>query len=103
MIKWFAANNLVLNVHKMNIMQFITKNSSHSTLHIGIKETYTEETVHTKFLDIKIDNHIHWKSHFEQMIPKLSGACFAIRLMVHISNINTFQSVYYEYIHCYKI
>jgi len=35
MIKWFAANNLVLNLGKMNIVKFITKNSSHSTLHIG--------------------------------------------------------------------
>jgi len=103
MIKWFAANNLVINVDKMNIMQFITKNSSHSTLHIGIKEKYTEDTVHTKFLGIKIDNHINWKNYFEQMIPKLIGACFAIRLMVHISNINPFQSVYYAYIHYYKI
>ena len=54
MIKRFAANNLVLNVDKMNIMQLITENSSHSTLHIGVKEKYTEETVHTKFLDIKM-------------------------------------------------
>jgi hypothetical protein len=70
-------------------MQFITKNSSHSTLHTGIKEKYAEETVHAKFLDIKIDNHINWKNHFEKMIPKLSGECFAIRLMVCVSNINT--------------
>jgi len=26
MIKWFAANNLVLNLDKTNIMKFITKN-----------------------------------------------------------------------------
>jgi len=103
MIKWFAANNLVLNVDATNIMKFITKNSSHSILHIGGKEKCTDETMHTKFLDIQIDNHINWKNHFEQMIPKLSAACFAIRLMVHISNINTVQSVYYAYIHCYKI
>jgi len=24
MIKWFAANNLVINLYKMNIMKFIT-------------------------------------------------------------------------------
>ena len=52
MIKWFAANNLVLNLDKMNIMKFITKNSSHSTLHIGYKEKYVEETVNTKFLGL---------------------------------------------------
>jgi hypothetical protein len=38
MIKWFAANKLVLNIDKTNIMKFITKNSSHSRLHIGYKE-----------------------------------------------------------------
>ena len=36
MIKWFAANNLVLNKYN----EFITKNSSHSTLHVGYKEKY---------------------------------------------------------------
>jgi len=89
MIKWFAAYNLVLNLDKMNIMKFITKNSSHSTLCIGYKEKYIEDSVNTKFLGLPIDNHINWKNHIEQMIPELSGACYAIRLMVHICNINT--------------
>ena len=35
MIKWFAGNNLCLNLDKMNIMKFIRKNSSHSALHTG--------------------------------------------------------------------
>jgi hypothetical protein len=49
-IKWFAANNLGLNVDKTNILKFLTKSSSHSTLHIGYKENYIEETTYTKFL-----------------------------------------------------
>ena len=49
MIKWFAANSLVINLDKINITKFITKNSSHSTLHIGYKENI-EETMDTKFL-----------------------------------------------------
>ena len=59
MIKLFAANNLVLNLDKTNIMKFITKNSSHSTLHIGYKEKYIEDTLNTKFLGSQIDNHIN--------------------------------------------
>jgi len=31
------------------------------------------------------------------MLPKLSGACYAIRSMVHTSNINTFKSIYYAH------
>jgi len=34
MIKWFAANNFVINFDKTNIMKFITKNSSNLTFSI---------------------------------------------------------------------
>jgi len=36
----YSVSNLVLNVDITNIMKFITKNSAHSTLHIGFKENY---------------------------------------------------------------
>ena len=99
MIKWFAANNLVLNLDHMNIMKFITKNSTHSILNIGYKEKYIEETVNTKFLSLQIDSHINWKIHIEEVINKLIGACYAVRSIVHISNINTFKSISYAYVH----
>jgi hypothetical protein len=91
MIKWFAHNNLVLNLDIMNIMKFVIKNSSHSTLHIGYKQKYLEETMNTKFLSLEIDDHINWKNHIEEKIREFSGACYAISFMVHISNINTTQ------------
>ena len=98
-VRYATANNLVLNLDQMNIMKIITKKSWHSTLCIGYKEKYIEETVNAEFLGLQIDNHINWKNHTEETIPKLSGACFAIRLMVHISNINTFKSIYCAYFH----
>jgi hypothetical protein len=33
------------------------------------------------------------------MIPKLSVACYAIRSMVHIGNINKLKSIFYTYPH----
>ena len=45
------------------MVKFITKSSSHTTLHIGFKENYIGETVNTKFLDLQIDNHLNWKNH----------------------------------------
>jgi hypothetical protein len=81
MNKWFATN-LVLNLDKTNIMKFIAQNSSHTTVHIACKEQCIEETVDTKFLCLQIDNHIHWKNHIEEMIPKLRGACHAVRSLV---------------------
>jgi len=40
MIKWFAANNLVLNLDKKNILKLITENSAHSTAPTGYREKY---------------------------------------------------------------
>jgi len=66
-------------------MKSLTKNSSHSTLHIGYKEKYINKTENTKFHGIDID--------------KFSGACYSIRSMVHISNINTLKSISNAYLY----
>jgi hypothetical protein len=52
-----------------------------------------------KFLGLQIDTHIYWKDHIEQMIPKLSAACYAIRSAVHINNINTLKLIYNAHFH----
>ena len=100
-IKWCAANNLLVNFDKTNIIKFTTKNSSHSTLHVGYKEKYIQETVNTKFLHLQIDNHINWKNHTEQIILTLSAACYAARLTFPISNVNTIKSIYNAYFHSF--
>jgi len=58
-----------------------------------------EETVNTKFLGLQIGNHINRNNLIEEMIPKQSGACYAVRSMIHISNINTPKSIYYANFH----
>ena len=45
------------------------------------------------------DNNIIWKNHIKEMIPELSGACFGIRSVVRISNINAVNSIYYAHFH----
>jgi hypothetical protein len=99
MIKWFAVHNLVLNLDRINKMNFITKNSSHSILHIGYKENYIEQTLNAKLFGSQIDIHINWKNPIEQIIPKLSRAFHSARSMVHVSNINILKSIYYAYFH----
>jgi len=75
-------------------MKFITKNSLHSTLYTGYKEMCIEEIVNTKFLGVQTDNHINLKNHTEEIIAKC--IMYAVRSMVHISNINILKSIYYE-------
>jgi len=63
MIKWFAANNLVLNLDKANIRKSVTRSSTHSALCTGYTEKYTEEMVNSKFLGLQSDKHLKWKNH----------------------------------------
>jgi hypothetical protein len=49
--------------------------------------------VNTKFIGLQIDNQL------EEPYWWNDGARYAIRLMVHISNITTLKSVYYAYFH----
>jgi len=58
MNKWFVANSAVVNLDKTNIMKFITKNSAHSTVHIGYEETFMVKIASTKFVGLQIANHI---------------------------------------------
>jgi hypothetical protein len=98
-IEWFVVNKLVLNLEKTNIMKSVTSNSPHCALTVGYKDKYMEETVNLKFLGLHNDNHLNWKDHIDQMIPKLSGACYAVRSMFHISNIYTLKSICLAYFH----
>ena len=83
----------------MNKLKFVIKNSSYSTFHISYKKEYIEDTLNTVSLGLQTDNHINWKNDTEETILKLSGANYATRLMVHISNKNTLKSIYYAYFH----
>jgi hypothetical protein len=68
MRKWFAANKLVRNLYKTNIIKLITMDVSHCPLRIGYNDNYIEETAQTKLLGLQIDSHLNWKNHIDQLI-----------------------------------
>ena len=74
----------------MNIIKFITMNSSHSKLRIGYKDKYIEETNNTKFLGSEIDNHLKQKYRIKQRISMLSVAGFGVRSVVCTSNVTKY-------------
>ena len=57
-----------------------------SPLDIYYKNNVTDEVKSTKFLHMHIDNHMNWKNHADQILPKLSAACFSISNFIHTSN-----------------
>ena len=72
-------------------MKFIMNHSLLSALLTSHEETFVGEMLSTNFLGSLIDNHLNWRNPTEQMIPKISGACYAVRLMFHNSNFTTLK------------
>ena len=57
--------------------------------------TFISFTMHSEIR--KKDAELGARVIYWEYASKLSGACCAVRLMVHISNINTLKSIYYAY------
>ena len=89
MIEWLKANKLVLTLEKIIKIKLETPNSSLFVLTI----------VYITFLVLQLGSHLNWKDHTDHMISTLSAACYAVRLMFHISNIITLKSIYFAYFH----
>ena len=84
---------------KKNILKFVTNNLPYCALNIGHKDMYIGEAVHLKFLGIQIDNHLNWKNHIDQIIPKRSAACYMVRQMYYLCNNDNLRSIYFSYFH----
>ena len=80
-------------------MKFLTINQPYCALTVSYKDKCIEEAVNLKFLGIQIDNHPNWMNHTDQIIPKLSIACYMVRQMYHICNNDNLRLIYFAYFH----
>ena len=97
--QWFYINQLVLNITKTNVIKFKPKTTAHVPLDIYCKDNVIEEVKSTEFLGMHIKNHMNWKNHVGQILPKLSTACFSIRNLIHSLNPDFLCMVYFAYTH----
>ena len=96
---WFKANLLPLNFEKTSLIQFLTKNSSHVPISVGCDNNIKFNITNIKFLEIKIDSILTWKSHIEMIIPKFSVACFVVTAIKPFVMLDTLKMVYHSYFH----
>jgi hypothetical protein len=80
---------------KTNIIKFIIYNSPQFLISVGYEDKYIEESVHTKFLGLQLN----WKTDISRMVPKLSRACYAVRSLSQLSNIDILKLIYFAYFH----
>ena len=97
--QWFYINQLVLNITKTNVIKFTPKTTAHVPLNIYYKDNVIDEVKSTKFLGMRIINHMNWKNHVGQILPKLSAVCFSIRNLILSLNLNILCMVYFAYFH----
>jgi len=98
--EWFNTNLLSLNLDKTHFTQFVTKNSSsiHFNIMCGNKKI-ANVYYNTKFLGLISDNTLSWRTHIDTIIPKLSSASFALRVVKPFLSQDSLKMVYYSYFH----
>jgi hypothetical protein len=97
--RWFKSNLLFLNLEKTYFLQFLTKNTNATDLHI-IYENKQISSIHSaKFLGLVVDNNLTWHCHIDQMIPKLNKAAYVIRSLKPLLSPGSLKMVYFSTVH----
>jgi len=82
---------------KRHHIHFKTKNNPTINMKTGYDNKLGPNVLHTKFLGINIDSTLSWKTHIEQLVYKLSTACYVIS-KPYISH-TILIMVYYSHFH----
>lgn len=97
-LHWFKANGLSLNVEKTQFIHF----------HVGGKEEQVNircnnqdlmRVESSKFLGVHIDSNLKWADHILHLQKRLSSACFSLRIISSICDIDTAKTAYFSYFH----
>jgi hypothetical protein len=77
----------------------VTKNSSSIDFNIMYRNNKIANVYNTKFLGLTLDNTLSWRTHIDTIIPKLSSASFAMRVVKPFLSQDSLKMVYYSYFH----
>jgi hypothetical protein len=96
---WFNVNLLTLNFNKTYYLEFRTKNYYNVNTQINYEQKCFTSATEIKFLGLIIDDTLSWKQHIEQVVNKMSSACYVLRTMKHILPHDTLRVIYFAHIH----
>jgi hypothetical protein len=91
---WFTLSLLSLNFDKTYFIHFKTKNTRSLDIRVEYDNRFIANTYFTRFLELTIDNMLYWKSHRDELLPKLSTACCAIRVIQPVMSEETLVMIY---------
>jgi hypothetical protein len=79
-------------------LQFLTKNSRKLDLNITLMNNQITSSTNTKFLGLTIEE-TSWKAHINQIMLRLSSACYAIRVITPLMTEDILKMIYNSYVH----
>jgi len=97
--EWFRNNLLFLNFNKTTYFQFQTKNSKKLRSNIKLLNNQITNSTNTKFLGLTIEETLSWKWHINQILSRLSSACYAIKVITPLMSEDILKMIYYSYVH----
>jgi hypothetical protein len=56
-------------------------------------------STNTKFLGLNIDETLSWKCHINQILSRMSSACYVIRVITPLMTEDTLRMIYHSYVH----
>jgi len=97
--EWFRNNLLFLNFNKITYLLFRTKNSQKLDSNIILLNNQITNSKNTKFLGLTIEESLSWKCHINQILSRLSLACYAIKVITPLMSEDILKMIYYSYVH----
>lgn len=94
-IRWLQTLNLKVNLSKTKLIQFRNYKTAPMLLNIKEAGTSVEEVTSASFLGVRIDTHLNWKSHIDQISKKISSNCYALSILSGSCSETVVVSAYY--------
>ena len=92
---WFKKTCLSLNTEKTHYIHFKTENSQPNYINTCLDNNRISNSLYTRFLGLIVDNTLSWKPHIDNLINKLSTACYVIRSVKPYMNTNAIIMIYH--------
>ena len=96
---WFVNNRLSLNINKTQLVEFKSSSYVNDTFQSTDDIPDINLTTETRFLGITLDSTLSWKLHIEQVVAKMSSACYVLRNIKQVVSQDTLRMVYFANIH----
>ena len=99
-LDWLAANKLIINLGKTNVMLF-TNRTRPDSISISANGKIIKEVTETKFLGIILDNKLRWNAHIKHIANKISKSVSILKRIKFIFPTDILKSLYYSLVYPY--